>query len=1288
MKRLISLILCTLMILTAVPFSASAGRFDDVAEGKWYSEGIEFCAEMGYMDGTSERIFDRNSELTRSMFMVILSKIDGVDLTEYETRTVFNDVAIGKWYTGAITWAAENNLASGIGDNAFGYKVSITREQMALFFYVYAQYKGISTTETADISSFDDADRTHDWARSALEWAVANELLSGIGNNLLSPRGTCTRAQAAVIVHAFAKKYMSNEGGDEGGDEEPPVDCEHEFVDPTCTEDGYCSLCGEIGVEANGHIGSQATCTVPSICEVCGEEVSPTLDHTVDETSCTEASVCSICGTEVAPATGHEPSAATCIDPSICVNCGEVLSPELGHTATEVTCTQNSVCTVCGIELVHAYGHIATTATCTSPSICEVCGVTLSPALGHDWALATCITASYCKRCGAAGQAALGHTEVVDPPVAPTYNSTGLTGGSHCSVCGKVIIAQQIVPALIPTCTHSWAAPTCTADGYCRLCGAKGTAATGHTEVIDEAVSPTQTSTGLTEGSHCSVCGTVIVAQQEIPKLSNKTHSIIYRNLKNAETPTITSYNEDEGLLDMPVIECDGYEFVGWYTASVGGEVVDYIPEGSTKTYILYARWETVTYNIYYFEAPEHSNVETYTVEDRILLSEPKWSGLKFTGWEDAEGNKYTEIPKGTSGDLELTATWKLQRNIANQGGNSETLAVYDDANELFYYIYEIGTIEHVVLEELNANTPNMKYHTGAGDLEFGLEQEISIEKGIAESIAKTVSESVSSSTEWENSTEWAKEESHEHNVNVTVGVEVEVGIVKGSVEAGYGYTNTSTSSWGGSSSQGGSKETENGVEYESGSELSYLESLSTSVTANITIEKDMPEGYYSYVHAGNVRVFGIVVYNPATGNFHLSTYSMLDNMHEMVLYYPNLAALNSQSCETLEYNIPRDEILNMVENAYYVAYDANGGTGEMKMTAHTKGEKQSLLPNAFSMTGYTFSGWELREEDDSYTLYPDGSTVLDIADSREVVTLYAHWTPNNYTIAYNENKPANASGTVTNIPAPTVCKYDADVTLAAAPTLTGWSFAGWYLDSACTKPVGKADAVLSTPNFTANANEAITLYAKWTANNYTVVFNSNGGSLVSSKTVTYDTAYGPLTEPTRENYRFLGWYDKNGSPVTANTILTTASYHSLTAKWVLITSIVDFTPSNGNRDKTVTDDDKVFDVVTTSLNKSELKALGYTKIKISCTFDIHEINDGYQELWIYTKQSGIKLGYKEFETKDSGWHSHSYSVTVDIDSLLTDANGNIIFTAEFGAHGSGKDNWTLGTTQYTASAQ
>ena len=120
-----------------------------------------------------------------------------------------------------------------------------------------------------------------------------------------------------------------------------------------------------------------------------------------------------------------------------------------------------------------------------------------------------------------------GHTEAIDAAVAPTCTSTGLTEGKYCSVCRKVLIAQTVVAATAHTeVIDAAVVPTCTSTGltegkHCSVCrkilvAQTFVAATGHIGAIDAAVAPTCTSTGLTEGKHCSLCNKVLVAQNTV----------------------------------------------------------------------------------------------------------------------------------------------------------------------------------------------------------------------------------------------------------------------------------------------------------------------------------------------------------------------------------------------------------------------------------------------------------------------------------------------------------------------------------------------------------------------------------------------------------------------------------------------------------------------------------------------------------------------------------------------------------------------------------------------------
>ena len=144
----------------------------------------------------------------------------------------------------------------------------------------------------------------------------------------------------------------------------------------------------------------------------------------------------------------HKWEDATCTQPKTCSVCNSTEGEANGHTWKEATCTQPKTCSVCNSTEGEPNGHTWKEATCTEPKICTVCSVTEGEANGHTWKDATCTEPKTCTVCGVTEGEAKGHTIVKDAAVEPTEEKTGLTEGSHCSVCSAVLKAQEVIPKL------------------------------------------------------------------------------------------------------------------------------------------------------------------------------------------------------------------------------------------------------------------------------------------------------------------------------------------------------------------------------------------------------------------------------------------------------------------------------------------------------------------------------------------------------------------------------------------------------------------------------------------------------------------------------------------------------------------------------------------------------------------------------------------------------------------------------------------------------------------------
>ena len=186
------------------PGTGFENPFTDVSESNWFFNNVKFVYQNGLMNGTSETTFSPYGTTTRAMVATTLWRMEGEpDATD---ANGFTDVENGKWYTEAITWAAEKDITGGYGNGIFGTNDPVTREQLAGFFYNYAKYKGYDTKVTGYIDRFTDKGDISDWAVDAMKWAVGYGLIEGKDNNILDPQGYATRAEFAAMLHRFVEK--------------------------------------------------------------------------------------------------------------------------------------------------------------------------------------------------------------------------------------------------------------------------------------------------------------------------------------------------------------------------------------------------------------------------------------------------------------------------------------------------------------------------------------------------------------------------------------------------------------------------------------------------------------------------------------------------------------------------------------------------------------------------------------------------------------------------------------------------------------------------------------------------------------------------------------------------------------------------------------------------------------------------------------------------------------------------------------------------------------------------
>ena len=178
-----------------------------MSSSAWYAEAVNYVYENGLMTGISSTQFAPNNTLTRAMVVQTLYAMANKPAVSGSEN--FTDVSSGDWFADAVTWASANGIVSGYNATQFAPNDPLTREQLALILYGYAQMRGYNTTQSGtSIQKFTDYGSISAWALEAMDWAVNAGLLSGKGNGVLDPTGTATRAEVAQILMNFSETVV------------------------------------------------------------------------------------------------------------------------------------------------------------------------------------------------------------------------------------------------------------------------------------------------------------------------------------------------------------------------------------------------------------------------------------------------------------------------------------------------------------------------------------------------------------------------------------------------------------------------------------------------------------------------------------------------------------------------------------------------------------------------------------------------------------------------------------------------------------------------------------------------------------------------------------------------------------------------------------------------------------------------------------------------------------------------------------------------------------------------
>lgn len=562
-----------------------------------------------------------------------------------------------------------------------------------------------------------------------------------------------------------------------------------------------------------------------------------------------------------------------------------------------------------------------------------------------------------------------------------------------------------------------------------------------------------------------------------------------------------------------------GYTFLGWYQDTT--KVSDSNPYSHTMTaatklvaktkinsYRITAELDGGTIN----GSPSWS--QTYTIKDTVTLPTPVKTGYNFLGWVEKGANntpnKNVVIPVGSTGDKTYVAKWEIKKFEVDINGILDSGIIQENTRGM-------GTFETYVNGVLAIRDNYYDYCNRA--VPYGTEIEIKNIKAetgrtyvkSSQSLKFTVIGNVSMTLQFK-----TNEYTYRFNANGGTGSMSDIKAKHGTsvkiptstFKKDY-YTQTDWNTVaGGTGTKYALGGTVSGYSGKDGDVVTLYAQwrknrVKISLHANGSKMGASAGSYFSldaqsFVSMGGTRAIyegeyeGYVTDSTnslpdiqSTGNLWLERTGYHYNPNESwniksdgsgKSYSENGGILAKDFADLKDSDKSVTLYANWKPNNYKVRYNGNGATsGTMTDSAHVYDTTKVLTRNAYARTGYTFTGWNTKA-DGKGTAYANGASVKNLTASKdEVVTLYAQWKANRYTLTYNAN-----GGTVSTS-SKTLQYGDAFGTLPT-PKRDGHRFLGWYTSATGGTKVSEATKI---------GAENTTIYAHWEA--YTLSINYHG---------------------------------------------------------------------------------------------------------------------------------------------------------------------------------------------------